>query len=131
MKVDRAKLGDIVFKNPEKRRMLDKLSHPRIFRKIIKELFKLKVIKKQPMVVLDAPLLFETRILEYFCYPNIVVYCDNTSEQLKRLMSRNSLTEEEAMRKISAQMPIGVKLRKADIPVDNSRSLKDLEKIVS
>ena len=88
-------------------------------------------MNKRPLVVLDAPLLFETRILEYFCYPNIVVYCDNTSEQLKRLMERNFLTEEEAMRKISAQMPIGVKLRKADIPVDNSRSSKELEKFVT
>ena len=101
-------MGEIIFKSSEKRRMLDKISHPRIFRKIIKELFRLKVIKKRTLVVLDAPLLFETRILEYFCYPNIVVYCDNTAEQLKRLMTRNNLSEEDAMRKISAQMPIGV-----------------------
>ena len=79
-KVDRVKLGELIFKNPEKRRLLDKISHPRIFRKIIKEIFRLKVLNKRPLVVLDAPLLYETRILEYFCYPNIVVYCDNTAE---------------------------------------------------
>lgn len=101
-KVDRVKLGQIIFSAPEKRRLLDKISHPRIFRKIIKELFRLKVVQKRPLVVLDAPLLFETHILEYFCYPNIVVYCDNTAEQLKRLMKRNSLSEEEAISKISA-----------------------------
>lgn len=124
-------MGEIIFKSSEKRRLLDKISHPRIFRKIIKELFRLKVIKKRTLVVLDAPLLFETRILEYFCYPNIVVYCDNTAEQLKRLMTRNNLSEEDAMRKISAQMPIGVKLRKADIAIDNSGSISQLEKKIS
>jgi hypothetical protein len=36
-------------------------------------------------VVLDAPLLFETKLLEYFVYPICVVYCDNTQEQLRRL----------------------------------------------
>jgi dephospho-CoA kinase len=65
-------------------------------------LFKLKFIEKRPLVVLDAPLLFETKLLEYFCYPIIVVYCDNNQEQLRRLMSRNNLSEEDAMRKISS-----------------------------
>jgi len=47
------------------------------------------------------------------------------------LMTRNSLSEEDAMRKISAQMPIGVKLRKADIAIDNSGSISQLEKKIS
>jgi dephospho-CoA kinase len=45
-------------------------------------------------------------------------------------MKRNNISEEEALRKISAQMPIGVKLRKADIAIDNSGSMNQLVKVV-
>ena len=79
-KIDRTKLGAVIFGNAEKRRQLDKISHPRIYRRILVTLFKLKFIQKRPLVVLDAPLLFETKLLEYFCYPIIVVYCDNNQE---------------------------------------------------
>jgi len=78
--IDRAKLGAIIFGSPEKRRQLDKISHPRIYRRILVTLFKLKFIEKRPLVVLDAPLLFESKLLEYFCYPILVVYCDNSQE---------------------------------------------------
>lgn len=83
------------------------------------------------MIVLDAPLLFETKILEYFCYPIIVVSCDDSQKQVQRLIERNQVTEQEAMRKISSQMPVGLKLKKADILVDNSGSIKDLNKLVT
>lgn len=129
--IDRVKLGNIVFQQPAKRHVLEKLSHPRIFRRIFVKLFKLKCLQKKPLVVLDAPLLFETKILEYFCYPILVVSCDDSQKQLLRLMERNGLSEEEALRRISSQMPIGVKLNKADVKVDNSGSLADLDKNVT
>ncbi len=120
-----------MFREAGKRRALEKLSHPRIFRRIFLSLFKLKCRQKRPLVVLDAPLLFETKILEYFCYPILVVSCDDSAKQLRRLMERNGLSEEEAVRRVSSQMPIGVKLTKADVRVDNSGSLADLEKTVT
>lgn len=83
-------------------------------------------------MVLDAPLLFETKILEYFCYPIITVYCEDGSTQLRRLMERNQLTEEESMLKINSQMPINIKVKKSDIAVENGGTLKDLNsKIVN
>lgn len=129
--IDRLKLGHVIFSNPQKRRTLDKLSHPRIFRRIFVNLFKLKFIQRKPLVVLDAPLLYESKILEWVCYPIVVVYCDDTQKQITRLMERNQLSEEEAMKKISSQMPIGIKLKKADITVDNSGSRGELEKRVT
>ena len=129
--MDRARLGQVVFGNAEKRRQLDKISHPRIYRRILVKLFRLKFIERRPLVVLDAPLLYETKLLEYFCYPILVVYCDNNQEQLRRLMERNpEMSEEEALRRVSAQMPIGVKVRKADIAIDNSGTEKQLRKQV-
>jgi dephospho-CoA kinase len=78
--IDRVKLSDVVFTNPEKRMKLNKLSHPRIFGKMIKELIRIKFRVKNPLVVLDAPLLFESKFLEFFCYPILVVSLDDGQE---------------------------------------------------
>ena len=75
--INRDKLGAIVFADADKRKIINKLTHPRIFRKIISAVIKLKLIQRKPLVVLDAPLLFETKILEYFCYPIMTVYCED------------------------------------------------------
>lgn len=50
------------------------MTHPAIFKSILWQIFDLKILKSKRTVVLDAPLLFESKILEYFCYPIIVVY---------------------------------------------------------
>jgi dephospho-CoA kinase len=100
--IDREKLGAVIFSDAEKRNLINKLTHPRIFRKIIIAVIRMKLLQRKPLVVLDAPLLFETKILEYFCYPIITVFCEDGQTQLKRLTERNSISEEEAMRKINA-----------------------------
>lgn len=88
-------------------------------------------------MVLDAPLLYESKILEWVCYPIVVVYLDDSQKQVQRMIERarkqgnGDLSEEEAMRKISTQMPIGIKIKKADILVDNGGSREDLEKRVT
>ena len=71
--VDRTKLGEIVFKDHAKRRQLGKLINTPIFKMILKRIFWLRVIKREKYVVIDAPLLFESKVLEYFCCPIIVV----------------------------------------------------------
>ena len=76
-KIDRDKVAAVIFSNPEKRSALNKITHPRIFKKIIKEIIRLKFKVKNPLVVLDAPLLYEAKILEWFCYPILVVYTED------------------------------------------------------
>ena len=80
------------------------------------------------MVVLDAPLLFESKILAYLCHPILVISIKDTEKQRDRLMDRNKdLSKDEAMQKIKSQMPIEDKIAKADIVLDNSGSKEDLE----
>ena len=64
-------------------------------------------------MILDAPLLFETKILEYFCYPILLVYIEDTYKQKDRLMARNSLTEEQAQQRIDSQFPMDQKMTKS------------------
>ena len=73
---------------------------------MIKQLLRLKFVAKAPLVVIDAPLLYEAKFMQYFLYPIIVVYTEDAQTQLNRLKERNELSEDDAMKKINAQMPI-------------------------
>lgn len=75
-------------------------------------------------IVLDVPLLFEVK-MDRWTKPIIVVWVDPET-QLHRLMARDGTTEDEAKSRINAQMPLNLKRTKADIVIDNSGSLEDL-----
>ncbi|KMS98511.1 hypothetical protein BVRB_4g092040 [Beta vulgaris subsp. vulgaris] len=121
--VDRPKLGRIVFSNPDKRQLLNRLLAPYISSGIFKEILKLW-LKGHKVIVLDVPLLFEAK-MDKWTKPIIVVWVDRET-QLKRLVSRDRITDEEADNKINAQMPMDSKRSKADIVIDNTGSLDDL-----
>ncbi|KNA23403.1 hypothetical protein SOVF_025140 [Spinacia oleracea] len=121
--VDRPNLGRIVFSNPDKRQLLNRLLAPYISSGIFQEILKLW-LKGHKVIVLDVPLLFEAK-MDKWTNPVIVVWVDRET-QLNRLVSRDRITEEEANNKIDAQMPLDSKKDKADIVIDNTGSLDDL-----
>lgn len=121
--VDRPKLGSIVFSNPDKRQLLNRLLAPHISSGILQEILKLW-LKGHKVIVLDIPLLFEAK-MDKWTKPIIVVWVDRET-QLQRLVSRDRITDEEANNKINAQMPLDSKRSKADIVIDNTGSLDDL-----
>ncbi|XP_074316411.1 dephospho-CoA kinase-like [Silene latifolia] len=121
--VDRPKLGRKVFSDPEKRQLLNRLLAPYISRGIVKEIVKLW-LKGHKVIVLDIPLLFEAK-MDKWTNPIVVVWVDSET-QLKRLVARDRITEEEALNKINAQMPLDSKRSKADIVIDNTGSPDDL-----
>lgn len=82
----------MVFKDKAKRATLNSLSHWRIFRDIFASIFSYRVRKGETKVILDAPLLFETRILEFICQPIILVYLKDKEMQIDRLVKRDKLT---------------------------------------
>ncbi|CAA2971843.1 dephospho- kinase [Olea europaea subsp. europaea] len=123
--VDRPKLGQIVFASPDKRQLLNRLLAPYISSEIFLEVLKLWM-KGCKIIVLDVPLLFEAK-MDKWTKPIIVVWVDSQT-QLQRLMARDGTTEEEAKNRINAQMPLDLKRTKADIVIDNTGSLEDLNK---
>ena len=62
--INSEKLGQIVFADPIKRRQLNKLTHGKIFREMLWQIFKYKLLQGRKNVILDVPLLFETKVLE-------------------------------------------------------------------
>ncbi|KAI7983530.1 Dephospho-CoA kinase [Camellia lanceoleosa] len=81
-------------------------------------------LKGCKVVVLDIPLLFEAK-MDKWTKPIIVVWVDPET-QLQRLMSRDRTSVEDARNRIQAQMPLDVKITQADIVIDNTGSLEEL-----
>ncbi|KAL3531447.1 hypothetical protein ACH5RR_010769 [Cinchona calisaya] len=120
--IDRPKLGRIVFSDPEKRQLLNRLLAPYISSGIFWQVLKLWM-KGCKIIVLDVPLLFEAK-MDKWTKPIVVVWVDPET-QLQRLMARDGMTEEDTNR-INAQMSLDLKRTKADIVLDNTGSLEDL-----
>ncbi|CAM8950077.1 unnamed protein product [Rhodiola kirilowii] len=121
--VDRLRLGQIVFSDPSKRQLLNRLLAPHISMGIFFEIAKLW-LKGWKVIVLDIPLLFEAK-LDRWTKPIIVVWVDPNT-QLNRLMVRDSSSENDARNRINAQMSLDLKREKADIVINNTGSLDDL-----
>jgi dephospho-CoA kinase len=123
--INRKKLGDIVFTNPEKRRLLNAIVHPAVRRRMREE--KERALKeREKALFLDIPLLFESGLFSEVDKV-MVVYADEKT-QLERLMKRNNLTKEEAYFRIRSQMPIEEKRRRADRVIDNRGPLENTKK---
>ncbi|MGG5254819.1 dephospho-CoA kinase [Neobacillus sp. SM06] len=130
--IDRSKLGAIVFHNEQKRQRLNQIVHPEVRRRMTEK--KEAAIKRgEEIVVLDIPLLFESK-LTYMVDKTILVYVD-PKVQLQRLMQRNQFSVEEAKARINAQMPLREKKKLADVRLDNNGSItetkRQLEEILS
>lgn len=123
--VDRKQLGKIVFGESKKLGELNQIVQPVIRQEIIRQL---KSFTTEPVVVLDAPVLFEQGYETLVgC---IMVVSTTPAEQLRRLMERDHLTREDAQKRIDAQMPIGIKQKKADVTIDSSGSIEATQKQV-
>lgn len=122
-KISRQKLGAIVFANSAKRELLEQILHPKIKEKIY-SLCEKQEVAQTPYFV-DIPLFFERN--DYEISPSVLIYAPREL-QISRLMARNSLNTEAALTRINAQMDIEKKKKLADFVIENTGSLKDLEK---
>lgn len=130
--LNRQQLGTIIFSDEEKRKQLNAIVHPEVRKEMLEQRDE-GVSNNETFVVLDIPLLFESK-LEGLVDRIIVVY--TTPElQLSRLMNRNDLSEEEALNRIHSQQSLEEKCQKADRVIENTKDLafirKQLENILN
>jgi len=124
-KVNRTKLGTLVFSDDEKKRVLEKFLHPKIRDEIEKRSIKQDGFKFPYLI--DIPLFFENSA--YNIKDSVVVYTPS-DVQLERFIKRNKYSEEESLKRIASQMPIDEKKEKATWVIDNSKNLKHLQQEV-
>jgi dephospho-CoA kinase len=116
--LDRAKLGAIVFSDETKREKLNEILHPLIIEAQDDWLRHCETSAPRGVGIVDAALMIETGSYRRFD-KLIVVHC-RPELQLERLVKRDGLAEEEAARRIAAQMPQDEKKRFADYLIDTS-----------
>lgn len=121
--LDRERLGQIVFAAAAARKELNRLTHPAIAELAGRRLQQLKRTPGVPLVVYEAPLLFEAGAEKRVDL--VLVVSIDPRVQLQRLMDRDQLDEIAAQTRIEAQMPQQEKLARADFVINNSGSVAE------
>ena len=121
-KVNRAKLGELVFSDAEAKKILEAYLHPKIKAEIEKRSEKQDRLKFPYLI--DIPLFFENS--NYDIKESVVVFTP-AETQLERFMKRNGYSKEESLKRIAMQLPIEEKRSRATWVIDNSKDLKHLQ----
>lgn len=119
--LDRAALRSRVFSDESERRWLEHLTHPLIGQEIVDQI----TASRSPYTILSSPLLLDTS--QKALVDSVVVVDAPESLQLQRTVQRDSNDEEQIKRIMAAQMGREARLERADIVVDNSGSLEELQ----
>ncbi len=137
--IDRRKLGDIVFRDKQKRRKLNSITHPKIIKIMLKRilleglnlnssLFGRTANQRRRVVCVDIPLLFEGGLPMRLLFGTIIVVACKPDLQLERLHKRNpDLTLEQCRQRIASQIPVEKKAAKAHYVIQNDEDLKSLK----
>jgi dephospho-CoA kinase len=117
-RLDRKRLGALVFADPARRRALEAITHPAIMARREAVLDGWRAEGFDGLVVLDIPLLVEIGAVSQVDRV-VVVYAERRA-QLERLMRRDGFDRAEAERRLASQMPLGEKVRHAHYVIDSS-----------
>jgi dephospho-CoA kinase len=120
--LDRRKLASIVFMDPAARRDLEAIVHPAV-RRATDEWFDALDPARYTVAIADIPLLYEVGRDRDF--DAVIVTAVEPETQLRRVMERDDATEDEARRRIAAQLPIGDKVAKADYVIRTDGTFED------
>lgn len=121
-RLDRARLGGIVFADPAARARLEAIVHPRVFERERARLA--EIARRQPggVAVVDAALLLESGNFRWM--DAVVVVAAPREAQIERLVDRRGLSRADAEARVAAQWPLERKRAMADYEIDNGGSLE-------
>ena len=121
--LDRGALADIVFADRTARAALESIIHPEVRRRI-REWF-VNLPPQTLFAIADIPLLFETG--QEHDFDRVIVSACDPIEQVRRIMTRNNLSEEAARQRVAAQWPIGEKVSRAHYVIYTDGNFADTE----
>jgi dephospho-CoA kinase len=124
--IDRKALGAIVFENETARRALEAIVHPAVYRSIAAGLRAFDLLGAQ-LAVVDIPLLYETAHEHDF--DRVIVTACSIDQQVQRLLARG-MSEQEARRRLSAQLLTEDKAARADYVIRTDGSLEETDRQV-
>lgn len=121
--LDRKALAEIIFADPAARQDLNQITHPAIARLAAARIASLQR-QGEALVIYEAPLLFEAGAESRV--DRVLVVTAPAEVQRRRLMARDGLDDQAAQARITAQMPLADKVRRADFVVENAGSIDEL-----
>ncbi len=124
-RLDRKKLGNIVFNDTGSLKKLNEIIHPYIVEKIIDEINHYKETYNNRVIILDAALLIELNLMDLVEEVWLIVVPEEM--QLGRLVERDNISADQAQKRIDAQIPLEDKKKYADLIIDNSKDLTYLQ----
>ena len=127
--LDRQRLGARVFWDPDSKRALEAIIHPRVYEAIQRWFEGEARTSHAPAAIADIPLLFETGREADFDV--VVVVACPPAVQRQRLIRRNGLTSDEADQRIASQLPIEDKVRRAHFVIDTSGNFEQTDRQVA
>jgi dephospho-CoA kinase len=120
--IDRRKLGEIVFHDADKRKLLNSIVHPDVRTEVFRQIVELEKKSAGGIVLVDAALMVESGL--YKLYDKLIVVFCHPALQLARLISRDGLSIPEARARMAAQMPVEEKLQVADYKIETSGTFR-------
>jgi dephospho-CoA kinase len=124
--INRSALGRIVFADPDKRVLLNELTHPPVIKEVADQLELLQCF--DGVVVIDVPLLVEVGADAR--YDAVVVVASKPETQIERLCRDRNMSEADARARVAAQAPLTDKLAVATHVLWNESTLAELEEAV-
>jgi dephospho-CoA kinase len=121
--LDRPALGALVFADRTARAALEAIIHPEVRRRI-RDWF-VSLPPHTSFAIADIPLLFETG--QEHDFDRVIVCACDATEQLRRILARNGLSEEAARQRLAAQWPIGEKVARAHHVIRTDGTFADTE----
>ena len=124
--INRSALGDIIFNDPRKKQLLNRIVHPYVRKEQNRQLKHIEKNDPDAIVILDIPLLIETQT--YMDLSELIVVYAPEHIQIARLMQRDGISKTDALARVRSQMPIEEKKGKATIVIDNSGTRENTRK---
>jgi dephospho-CoA kinase len=125
--LDRKRLGALVFADPEKRRAVNAITHPRIAARVQEKLGELRQAGVD-VAIYEAALIVENKL--HLGLDGLIVVAIDEETQIDRILKRDELSREEALARIRSQAPLGDKLAVADWVIDTRGVLLDTRRKV-
>jgi len=116
--LNRQALAQVVFKNPAKLKILQKIIHPRVAREQARRTRAIGTVDSQAVIIYDAALLIEAGAHRRMNH--VIVVKADRSTQISRVCRRDGLTKTAALRRMRQQMPLREKLQYANTVLDGT-----------
>jgi len=116
--IDRRKLSAMVWDQPERLAKLNSLVHPAVWKREEQRMAEIAKTDPQAVVVVEAAILVETG--SYKRFDRLIVVTCTAEQQIERAVKRGPYGKEDALARLSRQLPLAEKIRVADYVIDTS-----------